>query len=527
MSSPAGTSPRDDRLVLSCLAVAFACLALPVALVPIPALLDYPNHLARLWLIAQAPLQPPLAAFYEVDWSQAATNIGLDLLALLLGPSLGAEAVGRLGIALALGLPALGAVVLGRAVAGRWHVGLIAAPVLGWNLLFAFGLLNNLIALGLALLLAATQAHVPRAGPIRAVLLAVAGMLVAVVHVFGALLLAGLAGALALGRDLPRPGERLAALRRAALAAAPVIAGVAALLAWAPLLPGGDPRFAEAGLYLEYRLVSKGFGLLAPFVTYTLLPELVLAVIVLAGLYIGLRAGWLSAHAGLLLLGLALFAAGLLAPSRLGDTDLFDVRFPVMGLFTLLAAVAPARLGSAAAKAIVAVLLAVGAARSLVILGEWREAARDLTAMERALEKLPRGSALLTVEAAPFDAPARSPGPRLAGHWHVQTHYPLRAIMLRDAFVPTLFSFAGRQPVRIREPWVRLSRPDGLLPQPRHLSLDGAAQRRAGYPYLAAWRADFDYLLVLDAASRSAGALPAGLDPVADEGYARLYRILR
>ena len=57
--------------LVAALVVACALLLLPVALVPVPPLVDYPNHLACLWLIAGGAARPPASHFYAVDWSQA------------------------------------------------------------------------------------------------------------------------------------------------------------------------------------------------------------------------------------------------------------------------------------------------------------------------------------------------------------------------------------------------------------------------------------------------------------------------
>ena len=48
-----------------------------------PPLLDYPNHFARIWLLAGGAGAQPVSGFYAVDWSGAWTNIGIDVYNLL------------------------------------------------------------------------------------------------------------------------------------------------------------------------------------------------------------------------------------------------------------------------------------------------------------------------------------------------------------------------------------------------------------------------------------------------------------
>jgi hypothetical protein len=516
----------ERRLVLLGLALAFGILLVPIALVRVPPLVDYPNHLARLWLISGGASQPPLDEIYAVDWSNAVANIGIDLLARALGPLVGAETVGRFGVALALVLPVLGAAALGRVVAGRWHAGLLTAAALAWNLPFALGFLNNQIAVGLALLMAAAFASRSWRGVVRAAGLAAAGAALMVVHPFGACFLAGLIGALGIGPSVPRPADRAIVAKRAAAGIALVLVGAVGILLLAPTPPGADPRFAASLFSFDYRAVTKAVGLLAPFLTYSLLAEGALGVVTLVVAYHGVRTGWLRVHFGLGLLAVSLFLASLVLPSDAGDTHLIDFRFAVMGLFALIAALTPARpLAGRAVLAVAVGLLAIAAARSLWITTQWQAAERDLMAVERALAPLPVGAALLSVEAAPFDAERDTRGPRLAGQWFLHTHYPLRAVVLRQAFVPGLFAFAGRQPVTVLAPWQRLAAPDAMQPSSADLARSDDPRLRAAFPHLASWRADFQYLLVLDAASPAAEPLPDGLDLVADEGFARLYRI--
>src|SRR5262245_21106837 len=75
----------DQPLTAVFLVLAFAALAIPVLLVAIPPLLDYPNHLVRLWLIAGGAKIAPLSEMYAVSWASAHTNVGIDHVGALLG----------------------------------------------------------------------------------------------------------------------------------------------------------------------------------------------------------------------------------------------------------------------------------------------------------------------------------------------------------------------------------------------------------------------------------------------------------
>ncbi|MBR0672949.1 hypothetical protein [Neoroseomonas soli] len=514
-------SGAEQRLLPAALALAIAAMLVPPLAVPLPPLLDYPNHLARLSLIAGQAARPPLDAVYVVDWSRAATNIGIDLLALAFGPAFGAEAVGRIGILFALLLPVLGALALGRVVAGRWHVAMLATPLFAWTLPLAAGFLNHQIAVGLALLAAAGHAALRHHGPAPALLLGAASLAIAVVHLFGAAFLIALAGATALGPVWPGWREWGAATRRVVAAAGPAVIGLGIFLLLAPTLPGDAAQGAASRWHWTYQPALKAAGLLAPFVTYDLAAGMALALLTLALCLIGLRGGWIRFHAGLGALAAALFLGGLVLPSTIGDTEQIEIRLACAGMLAALVGLRPgATLPARAERLVVFGLLAFAIGRSAWTLHDWRAGARDIAAVERALAALPRGATLLPVEGHGPGQGQASTGPRLAGLWPLHVHYGLRAVVLRDAFVPGIFAFAGKQPLRLREPWRALTLPAAGPPPLAALSAAPAL------PLLQGWRHRFGHVLVLDAPGMTEAALPAGLELVAVEGFARLYRVV-
>ena len=124
----------------------------PLLIVDVPPLLDYPNHLARAFVLASLPQDPVIARFYAPHWS-IIPNLGLDLITPPLIRILPVHVAGRLLIAAALLLPVAGTIAYNTALGGRWWslgVGLFA-----YNACLLYGFLNFEIAIGLALLLAA------------------------------------------------------------------------------------------------------------------------------------------------------------------------------------------------------------------------------------------------------------------------------------------------------------------------------------------------------------------------------------
>ncbi|MDE1995502.1 MAG: hypothetical protein KGI75_23580, partial [Rhizobiaceae bacterium] len=102
--------------------------AILVTAFPFPPLLDYPNHYARMWLLAGGIATPPFSSIYTVDWNQTFTNVGMDLIAYWLGPLLGIPLLMRCLLFLAIALPPLGAIALHRRLFGGayyWQIGML------------------------------------------------------------------------------------------------------------------------------------------------------------------------------------------------------------------------------------------------------------------------------------------------------------------------------------------------------------------------------------------------------------------
>ena len=122
-----------------------------------------------------------------------------------------------------------------------------------------------------------------------------------------------------------------------------------------------------------------------------------------------------------------------------------------------------------------------------------------------------------------------SPIGRYSGGMPIYRHTATTIVMSRQAFVPTIFTAAGKQPLRVLPPWTQLSVPEGGLPSVDDLD-DPRVGTRSEYPYLEDWRRRFDYLLLVNAdlpnRNRAIEQVP-GLSLVSDQGFARLYRIDR
>lgn len=540
LTRPAGRPGADASVAGSAVLLGLlAILALHLH-VPMPPVTDFPNHMARICLLAGAAESGPLSEMYRVTWSAAWTNIGIDAVAAWLAPLTGCEGFARATLAASIALPVAGAVALHAAIHRGLHWWQAGFALIAWNTTALMGFLNFQIGLGLALLLAAASEAWGRRLPawLRLVLTVMAGAVLVVVHAFAGLFFGALVGALRFGPDpiVWRDRRRLAGrLGAAGLAAVPAFILPALLVTLlAPVRPLYRADLMDIpstdGLWLAWKFI----GLMTFAWTYQLLVDLLFLAALWGGFRLFSRRGGVRCHAGLLLAAFGLFAAALLVPRDAGAGQLLSWRFPVMGLLCLVVGLRPEADSAAAARGAAVALMALSLARTGWIAGIWTERQADAQAVSALLGRIPPGASILPLRHAesPFEAPL---GRTIAVVGPAYNYLGVLAVHRRQAFVPTLFALPGIQPLSVLPPWDALFAPAGTS-APVHVLRDGLAGLRSEgwsqdrypnyYRYLAQWR-HFDYALVLNADRPGAGdaAVPAEFELIADTGFARLYRI--
>ena len=120
------TERQDGKLRAAWAVAALLILAMslaPLLVVEVPAVLDYPNHLARFFILAH-PHDPVLAKMYAPYW-HVVPNLGLDVLGRALLALTPAHVGGRILLALSLVAPLAGTALYARAAlaggrGGRW-----------------------------------------------------------------------------------------------------------------------------------------------------------------------------------------------------------------------------------------------------------------------------------------------------------------------------------------------------------------------------------------------------------------------
>jgi hypothetical protein len=485
-------------------------LLLVVALVPligvrVPPLLDYPNHLARMHILADGGRSADLARAYEIRWSLL-PNLAMDAVVPPLAQFLPLDVAGRLFVGLALALMAGGVMLVHRTASRAWSFWPLAGFLLLYNRILLWGFVNYLAGLGVALIgLAAWLGLADR--PIRRFWAVAAAALVAY---FCHLVAFGLLALMIGGVELPglwtafraRRGRVL--VRTIAALLLPLLPPVLLwLAAWRPG-PGDGGGLAWANPLRKFDLLFSVFD------DYSRPFDVAGFALLVLALGFGFWRGRLALDRRLGAALAVLVLAYLLMPARLLGGSGVDHRLPVMLFLLLVAASRPVAWSRRGGMAVGAALLALFLARMAVVEHVWLRADQTYRPILAAFDRLPRGTTL---------AVASGPGAVGAGDLPL-LHLPSYAIIAVDAFVPTEFTYAGQQPLALTPPFDALasqSEPDTLWDG---LTGTDAVRRTAALSTLGQYGA----LAIVDRRPVPALALPC-LTPLYELPQFRLYAV--
>lgn len=438
---PVAAPVSRSGLVAVLLAVAAIVLAVaPFAAVTMPPLFDYPNHLARVDILARLADDTFLAGHYQQS-SFILPNVLSDVVLLWLGRLVDADTAGRILTAATVALTAGGIAVLARVASGRASVLALMAGILATNEMMFWGFLNYdlgvaLIPWAVALWLKLDDAS----GVARVATGAGAALLVAAAHLVAFGLYAVIIAILELDRAWRHRREPVTAwFGRLVASALPFVPVLALYIAVSPSRAlAVDLHFdfsAWAKLSPYARLISSGNPWLDT-------PMLLGMVALVAGLIVARRTRVLRSL-GLVTAGLALLALAL-PYSALGSFFLDARVVIVVVLMGVAALTTTARLSWRAELLLAGVILAAIGLRSAVLITDWRAQESGLTELRAAFATLPRDSLLAAGSGRDFELGDWTTTRRVKPAYEHSASY---AVIDRHAFVPNVFARAGQNPL--------------------------------------------------------------------------------
>lgn len=515
IESRAGLPGAGERIVAAVrarpwaaalVALAFSLQIGTLAALPYVPLVDLPNHMARHVLEADWLAGRPLPPFYRIHW-RVLPNLGADLVIPLLLQVLSPLAACKVFLSLAamvnwLG-PALYIVRTNEGREGAWLAALLFLP-LTFSCHFFLGFFNFYSGFGLAFLVLLHFLRLRSRARVRAWEWALHALLVALLFLWH-LSDWGLYGILAASHLLVdlvrqrRSGARLGALGRQVL-------GLALVCLPSLILLFVYARVGSAGAGGETHWGTVARKLKMPLSLYhgydgvTDVLSLVAWGAAAAMLFKAARSGrrWVP-HAVALATLVPLY---LIIPFQLGGTSDTDTRvLPAITVCALAAAgsLSPRRVGPG-----LALLAACLSIRDAGIYRGMRERSDMLAAQAGAFELMPPNSRVLPLVAIPALTKKNA-----------ELHFACWAVVLRRAFVPTIFAFHDQQPLEVVGPNIPGPAAFPVIRGPDGWVLDEAAVRR---DYDFVWKYDENHIRI---------ELPASFEEVFAGGGVRLFRVRR
>lgn len=515
------TNPPGKKPIL--LGVMCAGMALvPILLSAVPPLLDYPSHIARIYIIHDLLFRGQFGEMYALH-PAILPNLGMDIVllgAMMLGIDI--EIAGRILLAvLVLGL-GVSVMLLHRRLLGRWSVCPLLAFAFIYNKILMLGFINYLMGICIALLgFAFWLGARERAASIRSVLGLMAWSLAAFVcHLMAVLLLLGLIvaheGTLCT-YEVVRRGIR-PAVRKAyhsAILMFPSVALTVGLYLATPFASRPRDRdvnwgLPDVALWFRHRVNA----VLHAGDSYDPMLDIIV-VVGLALLLVGsLMAGYLRIAWSMLPALAAILIFNFITPYHWAGTSFIADRIPILLVLVGISSidiVPPAR-RSALGLLTFLVLFLVGA-RSVSASLAWHDADRSYAAMRVALDKLPEDARIYgaTIYHDSFQSTLRQP-------W---AHFPSLGVLRKRVRAIGVFAEPS-QNILVRAPALEalaalqpfVLRVDLLTGKP-DFNIDIFAPERL---------AQFDYALVANPGLYP-GGVPANLVPLWSAGDATLFAI--
>jgi hypothetical protein len=502
------------------------CLILiaPLTVVDVPPLLDYPNHLARAYVLAHGQANFHLSQMYAPHWA-IIPNLAIDLLLPPLLLIMPVHTAGRILLAVALVMPVAGTILYSQAVFGRRSYWPLASGLVACNGLFLLGFINFQLGIGLALVCAGAWRTWREARPLAAAALGVVSAVsLFFSHLMGLLffLILILSHEIERARNVRQPHHSVTSSLRCIAWVIPLILVSLALYA--------SSAFAAKAAEIAWEIwQNKVIHAAMSVVNYNLFLDTVTACVLVIVLLTLATLRRIIVPLGSIIALSGTVVLFMVAPFGFKGTGYVDARFAVMFGFLLFGAVLPDRVPRKIGFLVGSSMLALFSFRTAQTWVVWDLHGRDLDQFRSAMSAIEPGSRVLlaAVDAAEA-APARrellhrqylSDGSRLDGH--------TAALLLieRHAFWPFLFANQDQQPIKLLPPYSQIAQNTVGIPNVRLLSApfpDPYDVER--FPLEGQWSCCYDYVLLMEAGSRPEFHHD-NLDVVYQSDYASLFRV--
>lgn len=415
----------------------------------LPMLSDYPNHLARMHILATAGQSIILNTFYAINWT-AVPNLAMDLVVPWLSVIVGINVAGKLFLGLTLLLISSGTMQVHYALHQRRSFWPLTVFLILYNTMFLYGLVNFMFGMGLALWIFSAWVHLrrnPHWWQLMALPLFAMTVFFCHLSAFGFLMFVTLLYELSC-RDNERENIKNWGAFVSWTITAALSAYVLLILSPAKNLQDYDWTITWFDTYLE-SIFAKPLLLLVLFYNYDLYLDAFTVFVVSVFVIKAIRSNALAIRKDMALPLIGIGAVVLLMPRVLYGSALADARLFVALAFLFISSTdltlphRPKFIFLMTCSIALIFLLRTG-----VILTNWSEADSVTADAVGALKKMEIGQRLLVIH-----------DEHKGEHSFLENFekfLPCLAIISRSAFVPTLYALPGAQPVSFTPEYAKL-----------------------------------------------------------------------
>jgi hypothetical protein len=501
------------------------CLVLvaPLAAVDVPPLLDYPNHLARAYVLAHGQADLHLSQMYAPHWA-IIPNLAIDLILPPLLLIMPVHIAGRILLTVALVMPVVGTIIYSQAVFGRRSYWPLAGCLVACNGLFLLGFVNFQLGLGLALVCAAAWRRWRETRPLAAEALGVVSAVVLFFsHLMGLFffLILLLSHEIERVRNVHQQGRSLTSSLRRSAWSMPIIL--------VPLALYATSAFADKAPDITWETwPDKLIRAAMSVVNYNLPLDIVTACFTAVVLLTLATLRLIVVPLGSAIALAAIAVLFLVSPFSFKGTGYVDARFAVMFGFLLFGAILPVRLPRKSSLLVGFAMLALFGLRTAQTAAIWDAHNRDLDQFRNAISAVEPGSRVLLAAVSIEEAgPAQHDFLRrqhLSDGSRLDAHTAGLLLIERHAFWPFLFANHEQQPVELRSPYAEIAEHTVGIPDVRLLAASVPEPGDvARFPLVGQWSCCYDYVLLMEAGSRDFHH--HNLELLYQSDYASLFRV--
>jgi hypothetical protein len=421
----------------------FALAQIPIWFNEFLPLQDYPNHLARMYVILHGQNDPSLQEYYRVNFT-VLPNLAMDIIVPILAMFVGLQIAGKLTVVLIIFMLTGGSIFLSYVIFNRLNFWSLTTFMVVYNQAFIIGFINFLLGIGLALWVLGLWILMRHNKPwLRLVLFSFLTTALFICHLYAF----GFYGIAVVSYEAYLFFKQRSYFTEARLIKLAVIFGQfaipIALYLFSPT-SSGESEIVEATTYFTPLLTKFRFVKMRMTDNYSSFLDLI-TVIFLAFLpVIGLGLKKLRINQYMIFPIAIVTVVYFVMPQKFITTSHADWRI-LVPLFLLFLSSIEFKFDKLFNRVILASYIAFFALRIFVINTEWHGLQSEFKEIYSAIAHVEQGSRLFSAraytnyyETTPF------------------MHAPTYAVIERSAFVPSLFAFETQQPVQFKSQYINV-----------------------------------------------------------------------